>query len=64
LPKPVPQGSPRWAYAKANYERNTLVAGDSDVLISCVAPDRTGGTEDTIKKFIKQGKDKFMVRLV
>ena len=21
LPKPVPSGSPRWAYAKANYEK-------------------------------------------
>lgn len=64
LPKKPPSGSPRWAYAKANYERNGLIARDSDVLISCVAPDRKGGTEDTIKKFLKAGKDKFMVRLI
>lgn len=31
--------------------RNTFIAKDSDILIACVAPDRTGGTEDTIRKF-------------
>ena len=64
LPKPVPSSSPKWAYAKANFERNTIVARDSDMLIACVGLDRKGGTEDTIRKFIRQGKDKFMVRLV
>lgn len=37
----------------AGFVRNTLIADDSDVLIACVAPDRKGGTEDTIKKFVK-----------
>lgn len=39
----------RWA----GFERNTIVANNGDVMIACVAPDRTGGTEDTIKKFKK-----------
>jgi hypothetical protein len=35
----------------AGFQRNTLIARDSDTLIACVAEDRTGGTEDTIRKF-------------
>jgi hypothetical protein len=59
LPEFVPKGSPRWAYTKANYARNTLIAQSSDILIACVASDRKGGTEDTIKKFEKiKSKDK------
>lgn len=43
---------PRWRKTTANYSRNGLIARDSlDALIACVAPDRTGGTEDTIKKY-------------
>lgn len=43
---------------KAGFERNTDIANDADILIACVAPDRTGGTEDTIKKFqsLKKGR--------
>lgn len=37
----------------AGFIRNTDIAKESDVLIACVAEDRKGGTEDTIKKFIK-----------
>lgn len=40
----------RAAYAKIDYARNTLIAQDCDILIAVVAPDRTGGTEDTINK--------------
>jgi len=40
-----------WEYARVCYDRNTLIAKDSDILIACVAADRKGGTEDTIKKF-------------
>ena len=36
----------------AGFVRNGDIASDSHILIACVAPDRTGGTEDTIKKFI------------
>jgi len=42
------------AYAKVAYARNTLIARDSDILIAVVSPDRKGGTEDTIKKFLKK----------
>ncbi len=37
----------------AGFVRNTDIAKHSDILIACVAHDRKGGTEDTIKKFIK-----------
>jgi len=37
----------------AGFIRNTDIARESDVLIACVASDRKGGTEDTIKKFQK-----------
>jgi len=40
----------------AGFVRNDLIARDSDVLIACVATNRKGGTEDTIKKFKKLGK--------
>jgi len=40
----------------AGLRRNTDIAKSSDVLIACVAADRTGGTEDTIKKFKRLGK--------
>jgi len=63
-PKPVPKNSPKWMYAKVNYERNTTVAKDSDVIIATVSPDRKGGTEDTLKKFLKFGKDPIFVRTV
>jgi hypothetical protein len=43
--------NPRAAYAVINYARNKLIARDADVLIAVVAPDRKGGTEDTIKHF-------------
>ena len=40
----------------AGFSRNGLIAEDSDVLICCVANDRKGGTEDTLRKFKKLGK--------
>lgn len=46
----------RWSYAKACYDRNKLIAQKSDVLIACVAPDRKGGTENTIQEFIKKDR--------
>ena len=48
----------------AGFVRNGDIAKDSDVLIACVAPDRTGGTEDTIKKFLKLKTEKclFLVK--
>jgi len=46
---------PNWdRYGRgAGIVRNTQIADESDVLIACVASDRKGGTEDTIKKFLK-----------
>jgi hypothetical protein len=35
----------------AGFIRNGDIAGQSDVIIACVSKDRTGGTEDTLKKF-------------
>lgn len=37
----------------AGFARNGDIARASDVLIACVDASREGGTEDTIKKFIK-----------
>lgn len=37
----------------AGFVRNTDIAQESNILLSCVAEDRKGGTEDTIKKFNK-----------
>ena len=43
-----------WSLGKhAGFLRNTEIAKKSDILIACVAKDRKGGTEDTIKKFLK-----------
>jgi len=42
----------------AGFFRNTYIADDADVLIACVAKDRKGGTEDTIKKYTKTFKKK------
>lgn len=49
---------PKWKKygSSAAFVRNSLVAGDSDVLIACINRDRDGGTEDTIRKYIKLGK--------
>jgi len=41
----------------AGFIRNTIIAQNGDVVVACVAPDRTGGTEDTIKKFKKMMPD-------
>lgn len=37
----------------AGFKRNIDIALNSDILIALVSDDRTGGTEDTIRKFIK-----------
>jgi len=46
----------RGDYAKACFARNKLIALKSDILIACVAPDRKGGTENTIVEFIKKDR--------
>lgn len=58
LDKKLLETRPRAAYAKINYARNVLVARDSkDYLIACVAEDRMGGTEHTIKEWKKYQKE-------
>ena len=46
---------PAWAIfgRSAGFQRNTSIAQESNILIACVAEDRKGGTEDTIKKWKK-----------
>ena len=38
----------------AGYRRNCYIARTSDYLIACVAEDREGGTEHTIKQFLNK----------
>ena len=54
---------PDWdTYGKgAGFVRNTKIAEDCNILIAVVAEDRTGGTEDTIKKATKLGKKVYLV---
>jgi hypothetical protein len=55
----LPACPQRWHFAEINFERNQWIARDSDILIACVADDRKGGTEDTIKHFLKTYKKSF-----
>lgn len=43
--------------ANAGFARNTPIAQISHVIIASVAPDRKGGTEDTLRKYTAAGKD-------
>ena len=36
----------------AGFRRNGIIAANSNILIACRAADHTGGTEDTITKFL------------
>lgn len=40
----------------AGFMRNGLIVRDADVLIAAPSADRTGGTEDSIKKYLNLGK--------
>jgi hypothetical protein len=57
----LPLEPKRWDFARINYDRNTDIARDSDILIAVVARDRKGGTEDTIKKYKKFKKDNLVL---
>lgn len=46
---------------RAGFIRNTYIAQDADVVIAVVAPDRTGGTEDTLHKAMKFHKEIIIV---
>ena len=49
LPDLPSNGNPRWEYTKAYNARNRQIAEHSHVVYAFVAPDRKGGTENTIK---------------
>ena len=56
---------PDWSKGRfAGFVRNTDIARTSDVLIACVASNRKGGTEDTIKKFMRRFHPKGKIILV
>ena len=46
----------RWQATKRYYARNQAMVNDSDRIIAFVAPERTGGTEDTIRRAERAGK--------
>jgi hypothetical protein len=54
----------KWEAARVLLARNTPIADTSDYLIACVAEDRKGGTEDTIRKFKKREPGEDRMRLV
>ncbi len=45
----------------AGFRRNGDIAKDSTIMIAVVAVNRTGGTEDTIRKAAAMGKQVFLV---
>jgi hypothetical protein len=46
----------RWEAADRHYARNQKIVDDSDRIIAFVAPDRRGGTEDTVRRAVRAGK--------
>jgi len=46
----------RWQATDRYYARNQRIVDDADRVIAFVAPDRTGGTEDTIRCALRAGK--------
>lgn len=61
---PVPTDPPiqdRNDFRERAYARNTLIAEASEDLYALVAPDRKGGTEDTIRKAHALRKNVFLV---
>jgi len=57
---PITIYHPNWRLnrQRAGFMRNTTIARESDYLIACVSQLGHGGTEDTIKKFLRaHGED-------
>lgn len=46
----------RWQAALCLYARNQRIVDDAEIVIAFVAPDRTGGTEDVIRRALRAGK--------
>lgn len=57
----LPENPQRWDFTRINHARNTLIAEGCDFLVALPADDRTGGTEDTIKKAKSLGKKVFLL---
>ena len=49
--------SKHWEFTKAFHARNQKIAEDCDILVAFVSDDRKGGTEDTIRRARKLGKE-------
>lgn len=52
----LPKNPKRYDFTKINYERNTLIANECEVLIALVADNRLGGTEHVILEVSKLNK--------
>lgn len=52
----LPPNPKRFHFTTIYFARNRLIAKDCDVLLALPAPDRKGGTENTIKHAILFGK--------
>ena len=46
----------QWQATDRYYARNQRIVDDADRVIAFVAPDRPGGTEDTIRRALRAGK--------
>lgn len=60
-PVPKVQYKHRGEFAKAAYARNRLIAENSDMGFALVSPDRTGGTENTIRHYVDLKKKVYLV---
>lgn len=53
---PIPRDPPirdKWDFTQRAYGRNGFVAENCDIMYALVHRDRTGGTEDTVKKSLR-----------
>jgi hypothetical protein len=62
LPAPVAPGAPRWTHTRALHARNTRIVTTAHQVLAQVAPDRTGGTEDAVKKAHRLGRPVLLLR--
>lgn len=53
----LPKNPTKKDFRNINYDRNTLIARDSDILIALTVKGSRGGTDDTVDKYIGMGKD-------
>lgn len=48
--------SSRQEFVRRAFSRNSLIASGSDALVALASDDRTGGTEDTVRKALSLGR--------